>query len=47
MTTGIGYLMHHYFRESEGQAVILYDESITDLNTPMGGSGKGTNCKCN
>lgn len=41
MFTGIGYLLHHYFRESEGQAVIFYDESITDLKTPMGGSGKG------
>lgn len=41
MGTAIGYLLHHYFRESEGQAVIFYDESITDAKTPMGGSGKG------
>jgi hypothetical protein len=41
MITGIGYLLHHHFRESEGQAVIFYDESITDIKTPMGGSGKG------
>jgi|GEM_PF-23908 len=41
MATGIGYLLHHHFRESEGQAVLFYDESITDIKTPMGGSGKG------
>jgi hypothetical protein len=41
MFTGIGYLLHYYFKESEGQAVIFYDESITDTRTPMGGSGKG------
>lgn len=39
--TGIGYLLHHYFRENEGQAVILYDEAITDIKNPMGGTGKG------
>jgi hypothetical protein len=41
MVTGLGYLMHHHFRESEGQAVIFYDEAITDARTPQGGSGKG------
>ncbi len=41
MFSAIGYLMHHYFNESEGQAVILYDEAITDLKKPQGGSGKG------
>ena len=41
MVSGIGYLLHHHFRESEGQAVIFYDESITDTQTPQGGSGKG------
>lgn len=41
MVTGIGYLMHHHFRESEGQAVIFYDEAITDTRTPQGGTGKG------
>ena len=41
LVTGIGYMMHHYFRESEGQAVILYDENIKDPNKPSGGSGKG------
>ncbi len=37
----IGYMMHHYFKPSGGQAVILYDEAITDLKKPQGGSGKG------
>jgi len=41
MMTGIGYLLHHHFKASEGQAVLFYDESITDLKTPQGGSGKG------
>jgi len=41
MFSAIGYLMHHYFKESEGQAIILYDEAITDLKKPQGGSGKG------
>jgi len=41
MVTGLGYLMHHHFRESEGQAVVFYDETITDTRTPQGGSGKG------
>jgi hypothetical protein len=37
----IGYLLHFHFNASEGQAVILYDETITDTKTPMGGTGKG------
>jgi hypothetical protein len=37
----LGYLMHNYTRLSEGQAVILYDQSITDIKNPMGGTGKG------
>lgn len=41
MVTGIGYLMHYHFRESEGQAVVFYDEAITDTRTPQGGTGKG------
>ncbi len=41
MVTGIGYLLHHSFKESEGQAVIFYDEEVTDIKTPQGGSGKG------
>ena len=39
--SGIGYLLHFYFKESEGQAVIFYDEAITDSKIPMGGTGKG------
>lgn len=41
MKTAIGYLLHFYCRESEGQAVIFYDEAVTDTRTPMGGTGKG------
>ncbi len=41
LVTAIGYLMHHHFRPSEGEAVILYDEAITDVKKPMGGTGKG------
>ena len=41
MQTAIGYLLHHYFNESEGQAVIFIDQTITDIKKPMGGSGKG------
>jgi len=41
MCTAIGYLLHNYFSASEGQAVILYDESITNPGNPMGGTGKG------
>ncbi len=39
--SALGYMMHFHFNESEGQAVILYDQTITDMKTPMGGSGKG------
>lgn len=38
---GIGYLMHAYSRPSDGHAVILYDEDITDISQPQGGTGKG------
>jgi len=41
MISAIGYLIHNYFRASEGQAVILYDEEVTDTNTPQGRTGKG------
>jgi hypothetical protein len=40
-TTAIGYLLHNYSHPSKGQAVIAYDEEITDLTNPMGGTGKG------
>jgi len=39
--SAIGYLLHQYYNESEGQAVILLDESITNIRKPMGGTGKG------
>lgn len=41
MVSAIGYLLHNYFRESEGQAVILYDQQVTDTNNPQGRTGKG------
>jgi hypothetical protein len=41
MATGIGYLLHHHSKVDEGQAVLFYDESITDIKNPMGRSGKG------
>ncbi|GAB3327863.1 hypothetical protein GCM10027299_29070 [Larkinella ripae] len=39
--TAIGYLIHHYGNAAEGQAVICYDEEITDARKPEGGTGKG------
>lgn len=39
--SAIGYLLHNYSDQSKGQAVIAYDEEITDLKNPMGGTGKG------
>ena len=41
LRTAIGYLLHSFHRKSGGQMVLLYDESITDLNNPQGGTGKG------
>jgi hypothetical protein len=41
MKTALGYSLHHYYNESEGQAVIFLDETITNLGKPMGGTGKG------
>jgi hypothetical protein len=41
ITSGIGYLCHNYGNPSQGQAVIAYDEEITDLKHPQGGTGKG------
>jgi hypothetical protein len=41
MCSAIGYMLHHFNRPSEGQSIILNDEVITDINKPMGGSGKG------
>ena len=39
--TALGYLMHVYSHPSGGQAVILYDQIITDISQPQGGTGKG------
>ncbi len=39
--SSIGYLLHNYSDPSRGQAVIAYDEEITNLKNPMGGTGKG------
>lgn len=41
MKTALGYSLHHYHNESEGQSVIFLDETITNLGKPMGGTGKG------
>lgn len=41
LRSAIGYLLHSFHRKSGGQMVLLYDESITDLNNPQGGTGKG------
>lgn len=39
--SAIGFLLHNYSAPSQRMAVIAFDGSITDLKTPMGGSGKG------
>jgi hypothetical protein len=39
--SAIGYLIHNYGNPAEGQAIICYDEEITDANKPEGGTGKG------
>lgn len=39
--TAIGYLLHNFSSPSERQAIIAYDEVITDIKNPMGGTGKG------
>jgi hypothetical protein len=41
LRSAIGYLLHFYYCEAEGQAVIFYDEASSDIRTPMGGTGKG------
>lgn len=40
-TTAIGFLIHNYNLQSKNQAVICYDETVTDKDTPQGGTGKG------
>lgn len=39
--TAMGYLTNNHNSPSQGQAVILYDETITDISKPQGGTGKG------
>ncbi len=41
LVSGIGYQLHNYNHPSGGQAVLLYDEEIADISSPMGGTGKG------
>lgn len=41
LKTGIGYLLNSHNAQSQGQAVMCYDEVIVDLNSPSGGTGKG------
>lgn len=39
--SAIGYMLHNFNRGSDGQAVILNDEAITNSESPEGGTGKG------
>ncbi|RYM34822.1 hypothetical protein ERX46_05455 [Brumimicrobium glaciale] len=41
LKSALGYLLHSFNRKSGGQMVLLYDESITNLDSPQGGTGKG------
>jgi len=41
MKSALGYSLHHYYNESEGQAIIFLDETVTNIGKPMGGTGKG------
>ena len=41
LCSAIGYLLHNYFDATKGQAVILYDEVLTNSEHPGGGTGKG------
>ena len=41
LSSAIGYMLHHHFDPTKGQAVILYDEAITNSHLPQGGTGKG------
>jgi len=43
--SAIGYMLSNFNLQSKSQAVILYDEKITDLTNPAGGTGKGILCK--
>lgn len=41
MKSALGYSLHHFYNESEGQAIIFLDETVTNIGKPMGGTGKG------
>lgn len=41
MFSAIGYLLHNHSSPTLGQAVIAYDEELSDRDNPMGGTGKG------
>jgi hypothetical protein len=43
--SAIGYLMNNHGVPTETQAIIAYDEEITDVKNPMGGTGKGVFAK--
>lgn len=39
--SAIGHLLHRHNGSHMGQAVVCYDEQLTDVNNPQGGTGKG------
>lgn len=41
LRSAIGYLLHRYSDRTTSQAVYLYDEQLTTIDTPQGGTGKG------
>ncbi len=41
MQTATGFLIHHYAHPASNRIIIAYDQMITDLDTPEGGTGKG------
>lgn len=41
LQTTIGYLINNHNDPANARAVIFYDEEVTDLKTPQGGTGKG------
>lgn len=41
LISAMGYLMHNFNSPSKGQSVLLYDEDITNIRKPQGGTGKG------
>jgi len=41
LISALGYLQHNYQSPKNAQAVICYDENLTDSDNPQGGTGKG------